>query len=390
MLKFGRLHWVPLVLLSTVDCHLIFPFETESTRDSHLVSDGAPDHKSAGLWFGRHPYRKAITIFGDQVPATQQGFPLLVALSQDEDLQLHATPEGTDIAFYGDDGTALAHEIEDYEGAHGRLVAWIRLPILKGGVDTRIYLAFGSPGSSKIDRAQVWTEYRAVWHLAGANGGAQDSSGYNSIGAVEGAGVAVGKIAGAFSFDGKQGRVVVGDPSDGHLDFSRSQSFSYSAWIRPTEPTGDYMTVLYKGAANSAQRGYLMETTHDGKYGTGCIHDGDDTRLQTCIGGGILTNGVWAQFVVVVDRQGDELVIYWNGVPVDQKEISGLDPDRPPGNSVGLMIGDNDYGFPFWGLIDEVRVVGRALPADWIKTEHRNQASPSTFYKVGPLEIASP
>jgi hypothetical protein len=40
----------------------------------------------------------------------------------------------------------------------------------------------------------------------------------------------------------------------------------------------------------------------------------------------------------------------------------------------------------FWGRVDEVRIAGRALAANWLAAEAANQRNPGQFARVGPWQ----
>jgi hypothetical protein len=138
-------------------------------------------------------YRRSITIDGDKVGGSSgylDNFPMLVKLSGDwlktaptGDIQ---NANGYDIIFRGLDATAcdgaapcgLSHEIEDYDGVNGELIAWVRVPKLSAEngdppptqEDTVIYMYYGNTCTTASDDPQdaagVWSNnYKGVWHL---------------------------------------------------------------------------------------------------------------------------------------------------------------------------------------------------------------------------------
>ena len=75
--------------------------------------------------------------------------------------------DGFDIRFELEDGSKLAHEIAHYDPVAGELGAWVRVPELLGNGSNVINLYYGKSGltTSEADRATVWQDYLAVWHL---------------------------------------------------------------------------------------------------------------------------------------------------------------------------------------------------------------------------------
>ncbi|MDO8716166.1 MAG: DUF2341 domain-containing protein, partial [Dehalococcoidales bacterium] len=119
-------------------------------------------------------YRKSITIDHTKVSANLTDFPVLVSLASDADLASDAMDNGNDILFTSSDGTTeLNHEIEQFDGNTGKLVAWVKVPSLSSSSDTIIYLHYGNPYSpNQQNPTGVWdSNYKAVWHFGETVGG---------------------------------------------------------------------------------------------------------------------------------------------------------------------------------------------------------------------------
>ncbi|CAB1058361.1 hypothetical protein D1BOALGB6SA_3117, partial [Olavius sp. associated proteobacterium Delta 1] len=103
----------------------------------------------------------------------QANFPVLVSLTS-VDLKSPGrvtSANGYDMIFM--DATLsgqLDHEIESYDAATGTLAAWVRVPVLKAGEDTVLYLCYGNSSvtASQENAAGVWdADYKGVWHMEG-------------------------------------------------------------------------------------------------------------------------------------------------------------------------------------------------------------------------------
>ena len=120
-------------------------------------------------------YRKKIVIDSTKVYADLPDFPLLINLSSDSDLASYAQNNGDDILFTlssvswatGANSDKLDHEIEDFDGATGELIAWVRIPSLSSTADTEIFMYYGNSGASNQENPTgVWdSNYKGVWHL---------------------------------------------------------------------------------------------------------------------------------------------------------------------------------------------------------------------------------
>ena len=133
-------------------------------------------------------YRKTITIDHTKVAGTLAGFPVLINLTSDADLAAHALANGNDIVFMDSYGVAhqLPHEIEYFDHATGRLVAWVNVSSLSSTSDTMIYMYYGNSNilwGNCQDVAHVWdSKFSGVWHLNETGSNVFDSSIYNNAG----------------------------------------------------------------------------------------------------------------------------------------------------------------------------------------------------------------
>ncbi len=90
-------------------------------------------------------YRKQITIDHTKVSAALSNFPVLVSISNDNDLRDHVmNANAYDLAFVDGNGSQLDHEVERWDGATGTLLAWVRVPSLSAATDTVMYAYYGN------------------------------------------------------------------------------------------------------------------------------------------------------------------------------------------------------------------------------------------------------
>ena len=326
-------------------------------------------------------YEKDIIIDHTKVTSDLSGFPVLIDL-YDTDLRFDVQTDGDDIVFV-QDGWILPYEIElfeqTYNSTHAHLVAWVKTD-LSSTVDTIVTMYYGNPlKESQENPAEVWGyNYAGVWHLGESSGGALDSTSFGSSGSVS-AGVArdsVGVVGSCYEFNGANGNVNFGDPSDGHFDFGVN-SFSYSFWVRVDQSTSYYQLPLFKGGTTTSDAGYECETN---TAGTDLKAEVSDGTTQVISDSTSITFGQWMYIVAVVDVGTNLLKFYRDGVLVGtSKDISSL---GDVSNSQNLQLSPLSY--PLDGAIDEVRVMNKALTAEWISTEYKNQNNPASFYTIGP------
>ena len=75
-------------------------------------------------------------------------------------------PSGTGISFWDQTNeTHFAHELELYNGATGRICAWVKIPLISPDTNTRFYMWYGD-SDDLSDHINVWdANYAAVWHM---------------------------------------------------------------------------------------------------------------------------------------------------------------------------------------------------------------------------------
>jgi len=335
--------------------------------DSDGATDGIADGPSTTCvdsWFdAAWSSRKKITIPDGKVTGSHTDFPVLIDV-----VVPAAQPTGNDLVFTRADGiTRVSHEIERYEAATGRLIAWVKVPMLSSTGTPALYLYYGNAtAANQQDRTAVWTaDYSAVWHLrenpTGAAPQVFDSTSQahhaNARGLAAAAQTA-GKIGGSINFDGA---------NDG-LDIANvvlGSSFSYEAWIHPTNNTNWHCIVNNSPAYN---RWFGLYNEEIDFYTGG----GYEYREPAA-----LTTGAWHH--VVLSYDGAQLAMFRDGVMQGAPEPMGL-----PAVTSNFQIGYTNTSIGEWfaGRIDEVRVSSVARSAAYIATAYTNQNDPSMFHVV--------
>ena len=224
-------------------------------------------------------YRKSNTIDHTKVGATLTDFPVLISLTSDAGLAAYAQDNGNDIVFTASNGvTKLDHEIEQFDGNTGKLVAWVRVPSVSSLSDTVIYLYYGNPSiGSQQNPAGVWnSNYKGVWHFnqaAGGSGAIKDSTSNANNGTDINSPTlgAAGKIGNAVSFDGINDYISVADSASLNL----SADFTVELWFSPTQ-------------AFTANADYLQGLLDKGGYKL--FLDKSDGKLKAAVAD---TSGVW-------------------------------------------------------------------------------------------------
>ncbi len=313
-------------------------------------------------WYDtRWQYRKKIIIDPTKVIADQTNFPILIDLT-DSDLT-KAQPDGRDILFTDQNQVKLSHEIEKYNGATGRLIAWVKIPHLSSTSNTILYMYFGNPTcENQQDPTGVWdANYKLVMHLDEETGTLYDSTINGNHGTPYGSlnqGV-TGYIGSCVEFNG------------GYIQLPQvctsETQFTFSAWIYPRSGARYFISEWW------SYQGAFLQVSSDGRYIEFYINN-------VIVSSTSITLNNW--YYIVGTYDGTTARLYVNNRSPTSKSASS-----PIWPSQNMYIGDrSDHTRKFYGLIDEVRISNIARSAAWILTEYNNQLNPSTFYKLDPEE----
>ncbi|MBX3421912.1 MAG: DUF2341 domain-containing protein [Pirellulaceae bacterium] len=287
--------------------------------------------------------------------------------------------DGGDILFTLSDGTTkLSHEIESYDAATGRIKAWVNVPTLSALSTTSLYVYYGNAAAAnQWNDSGTWNStYGGVWHLS--NGSFGDSTANANNGTNVGSTNATGIIEDGRSFNGSNQNITVSDANS--LD--ETQTFTISAWVRPTVNDSSWRTIVSKGPADNAWHYwfgirnaqlevYLVGTQYKSNYA--------------------LTLNTWSHVAMTFDNATDTIVVYVNGSAVYTTTSASANPSA---NSSPLYIGRSVLNNEWWqGSIDEVRFQTTVESANSILAHYRTQSSPGTYTtftgEVGPPIITS-
>ena len=182
---------------------------------------------------------------------------------------------------------------------------------------------------------------------------ATDASPTANAGTISGAlRSTTGRFGGALSFDGVNDRVTV--PDVNALDLTNGMTLE--AWVNPTTADNGWRTVALK-----ERPGNLVYALY-GSSDTGRPSVHVQTPLESDTRGtAALATNAWTHLASTYD--GTTLRLYVNGTQVSSRAVSG----SMTANTGVLSIGGNGvWGEWFAGMLDEVRVYNRALPASEI------------------------
>jgi hypothetical protein len=193
------------------------------------------------------------------------------------------------------------------------------------------------------------------------DGTATDRTGLGHTGTLTGTTTATGKYGQALSFNGTSSLVTIADAND--LDFTGGMTLE--AWVNPATVNGWQSLLLKQGPDGLV---YAMYGSDNAQHAAGFARIGGvdrDVRASNA-----LPINVWSHVAVTYDKTEGMLRIWVDGVPVDDRAITG-DITVSTGS---LFIGGNQFwGEYFNGRVDNVRLYNRALGIVEIQT---NQTTP--------------
>jgi len=242
---------------------------------------------------------------------------------------------------------------------------------LSGSTDTEVQIhADGTSADYAVTdtygRNNVWTGYKAVYHLNTTNDSTSNGKNLTTAGTVSSA---TGKIGGGASADWNatnhyRNTALLGS----NLGTSNA---SFSCWFKKASaPTNDFTPTImrlgdriYVVATKTTGRAKFL--TFDGVSGyteTGSVTD--------------ICDDSWHHLVGV--RNGTNVAIYVDGsLSSDNTDtVRSISGDEFNIGTTRNATYDNLGN----ATIDETRVLTSALSSDWITTEYNNQSDTSTFY----------
>jgi hypothetical protein len=334
-------------------------------------------------------YQRKITINSSEIGAScdayLMNFPVMVTVtgSEFQTMETHVEDNGYDIIFKDSAGHKLDHEMEYYDEAADKLVAWVRVPAVADDTNTVIYMYYKNSciASATENPTGVWnSNYKGVWHFAETSGNYLDSTGNDndssSISVTSR--TASGKIGYGPQFDGSTDQIEV--PNSISLNI-QTDDITIEGWMYSADTTPEGSIAIKGNDDSSAYYGLTFETDDFWVYTnteTNCPVE--DWNWGTGVG---FSPAGWHH--VAITYNGTNRTLY---IDAENQIESVCSTTIEDSSSEPLMIGWNYWTGGIVGIVDEVRISEYPHSACWIQTEYANMNTPTDFYTLGSQESA--
>lgn len=293
-------------------------------------------------WQKDWTYRKAVSVdttaTGVNVSGPIGRTLVLVRLHSGNFSFPDALDNGADIRFVdADDKTPLAYHIESYDAKNGVATVWVSLPTLNGGEKKQIWLYFGNKSAPVGEdvKGSFDPDTTLDYHFSeGPGQPTQDKTANGNNAQNAPAGVTDASIIGHGAHFVGQGGVTVPDAPS--LAMTAGGQFTFSAWVKPDNLSGDQQVFARGGMVIGIANGVPYVTVGSGRAQATAPLKND-----------------WSHIAVVAD--GQTLKIYVNGIEAGAVSVA-----------LPAITGPITLGGTLVGSLDEVRLAKAARPAAMI------------------------
>ena len=269
-----------------------------------------------------------------------------------------AKEDGSDLRFVtSDDKTLLASQIEKFDTVMNEGFVWVKIPDLKPGAATDIYLYTSRDEKKKpakgektdLPKSAYDSDTIAVYHFNEHGTPPGDSSGEGNRAETPGIPIEGSIIGSGIKLDGKKPISIPPTPTAAILE---AAPYTWMAWVKPTSLTPNTAIYSRKDGANALRIGLdngapFLEIT--GPSGT-----------QRTAPVAALPAGSWKHLAVVSD--GTRTTLYADGAAVANLPVA-----LPSINGPAFIGGDGDGKPGYSGEIDEMEISKAARSAGFIK-----------------------
>lgn len=338
-----------------------------------MVSAGLSSAEApANWWKPEWTARKKITLNtgAEGVPLTSPPGSLAVLIRLDGNFAFNSAREdGSDLRFVsGDNKTILPSHIERWDGLLNEAFVWVKVPDLKAGAATDIWLYYGNAAADPAadPKATYDEDTLGVYHFSGTGAPADVSPAAVNM---EGAGVPVATalIGGGVRFTGQNSLTIPANPA---LGWTAGGPLTLSLWVKPATLSPNAIIFSRRENANA----FLLGMDN----GVPFVSVDGGSGAQRTSAAAAVTVGAWHHLAVT--SLNGVITLYLNGesygtvaAPLPGlASLASLGKDTPPGAA--------DSGFA--GEIDELAISKIARPPGAIKFAAVNQGASADAAKL--------
>lgn len=227
-----------------------------------------------------------------------------------------------------------------------------------------ISLSSGLVGYWTLDGAKTnWTTNTTLDSSSNGNTGTFINIATSSKFATT-SGPVAGKVGQALLFNGSNSKITYGSNVSA-LKFGTG-SFSISTWVKPVNKPSGFSPALFGVGTTVTTSRYTLDIDYFGTPGSnrllGFIAD-DNGNTAINNPAQTIPSNQWSYVTMVVDRSGNTMAIYINGIKSSSINIStviGVISPQGVALSGGVINGSTDF---LQGSVDDTRVYNRALSA---------------------------
>jgi methionine-rich copper-binding protein CopC len=328
-------------------------------------------------------YRLKITINGDMVNGTQANFPVYIDLStMPSSFFDNCTNNGTDIRITKSNGTTeVAREVVyvDKTNKIGEL-HFVANGSLTQGTDASFWIYYGNgdatepSASATFGKNNTWINgYAGVWHLHENPAGTAPQVKNSTSNSLDG--TSAGSMTSGDLVTGKLGKAV---------DFGPGGKLTMSVWFKSSASFPSSEKMIFEHSAWSASDTYQLNLKTDAslRFNFPSMNSGSGELSHSVD----YTDGNWNYISIGFDDAANTARIHYNGALGSSKTVW---ESISSGVSASYIACRNNASHYVEAQLDEFRLSSVFRSNSWIRTEYRNQNSPSTFYTVGSEYIYS-
>ncbi|MBE9520477.1 MAG: DUF2341 domain-containing protein [Proteobacteria bacterium] len=332
-------------------------------------------------WNDNWQYRKKIildtTPTGADIKENLNETPILLRLHTGNLNFSNVQMDGADLRFVSSDETMLLkHHIEKFDSIDEMALVWVKVPRISGASSQDfIWMYYGNKAAVGGEDARGTYDVNqvAVYHFGEFEGLPQDQTAYDNHASEFTAGQGLpGVIGNCVSLNGAGDKIVI--PALPDMDFSKG--FTFSAWIRITQPQQDACIFSREQQDQAIVIGidqtkvYCRITT--GKDQVLITEKSTDLSLDA-----------WHHLAVSAEKEG-RLTVYLDGIETFWMNLSGPMPELASSLFLGASAIEGRF---FFGDLDEVQISNAARLAAWLRAAARSQGPEGVLCFFGEEEL---